>query len=94
MNCVPYKYCFNLPTTHSLAKHSNSTVAYLVSLTYNFLLKYIIGKYLPSYSCKSTVPIPVPDASVQTINGFFKSGNLKLGAPEISCLSVSNIVVV
>lgn len=53
---------------------------YFCSVEFNWRPAYAIGCSFPSNSCDSTAPTATFDASVASVNGLLKSGNLNTGA--------------
>ncbi len=69
-------------TAHRMAKHSFSTVLYLVSLFESFRLRYSTGRSSPSTTWARTAPSPLSDASVCNKKGRSKLGECRSGPPH------------
>lgn len=87
-NFLPHKNRWYFRTAQTSAKHSRSTVEYLLSRGESVLLAYETGCRVPSFSCSRTAPTLLSDASVLSMKSLRRSGACKMGAEESFCLKL------
>ena len=91
-NSRPYRYRGNFCIAHTMAKHSFSTVAYEISLPFNFRLAYAMGNFLSTSVWSNTAPIPLLEASVCRMKGSDKFGSFRIGNVIKECFNAWNAV--